>query len=69
MPKLAGVFTRILSITHVSPPEELFVFLLRLLFAVRLIKARGCRDSDLCNEETKQGFRSIKPPLGELNHC
>lgn len=69
MPELAGIFTRMLLITHVNPPKELFVLLLLLLFAVRLIKVGGWGDGDLCKEETKQGFRNVKPPLGELNHC
>lgn len=69
MPKLAGIFTTMSLITHVNPPKEVFVYLLRLLFAVRLVKVEGGGDSDLCNEATKQGFRSTKPPLGELSHC
>lgn len=53
MPKLAGIFTTMLLITLVNPTKEVFVYLLRLLFAVRLIKVEGWGDSDLCNEETK----------------
>lgn len=34
MPKLAGIFTRILLIIYVKPPEELFAYLPLLLFAV-----------------------------------
>lgn len=68
MPRLAGIFTRILLIIHVNPPKELFAYLLLLLFAVCLIEVEGWDETDLCNEETKQGFRNVKPPLGELNH-
>lgn len=47
MPKLAGIFTRILLIIHVKPPEELFAYLLLLLFAVD-----GWGETDKYNEET-----------------
>lgn len=67
-PKLAGIFTRILLIILVNPPKkELFAYLL-LLFAVSLMEMEGWDGTDLCKEETKQGFRSAKPPSGALNH-
>ena len=68
-PKLAGIFTRILLIILVNlPKKELFAYLL-LLFAVSLMEMEGWGGTDLCNEETKQGFRSAKPPSGALNQC
>lgn len=47
MPKLAGIFTRILLIIHVKPPEELFAYLLLLLLAVD-----GWGETDKHSEET-----------------
>lgn len=57
-----------LLIIHVNPPKELFAYLLLLLFAVHLSEVEGWGKTDQYNEETKQAFRSVKPPLGELNH-
>lgn len=65
--KLAGIFTRIVLIIHVNLPEELFVYFPLLPLAVCLIKVEGWGETDLCNEEAEQRFRSVKPPLGEIN--
>lgn len=75
MPKLAGIFTRILLIIRVKPPEELFAYLLLLLFAVG-----GWGETEY-NEEThnkdffkkketnkSNSFRNFQPPLWELSY-
>lgn len=66
--RFVGIFIRILLIIYVNFFKELFVYFLLLLFVVCFIEVEGWDEIDLCNEEIKQGFRSVKFYLGELNY-